>query len=80
VNFVVIVSLWSKSFLYFRMQTPAHNNGRKQFVIMRKAMGTHISVGTEPRSLSVKCFLLVVARLIVSSCLSRNLNVAVARV
>ena len=79
-NFVVIVSLWSKSLLYFRMQTPGRNNDRKQFVVMRQAMGTYISVGTEPRSLSVECFLLVMARLIVSSCLSRNLNVAVARV
>jgi len=65
VNFVVIVSLWSKSLLYFRMQTSDRNNGRKQFVVMRQAMGTYISVGTEPRSLSTERFLLVVARLIV---------------
>jgi hypothetical protein len=80
VNFVVIVSLCSKSLLYFRMQTPAYNNGRKQFVVTRQAMGAYISVGTEPRSLLTECFLLVVALLMLSSCLSRNLKVAVARV
>ena len=44
-NFVVNVYLWSKSLLYFQMQTPAHNNGRKQSVDMRQALGICISVG-----------------------------------
>jgi len=78
-NFVAFVYLCSKSLLYFRMQTPGRDNGRKQSIFMREAMGTYISVGTEPRSLSTECFLLVVARLIFSSRLSRNLNFALSR-